>query len=356
MQHLNQYELSISNHRIYNGEGFMKSDQTEDAKNAFYCVKKAIDIIKDESENVGSRGYQSFSAIQHADFIYKGFLLYARDFTSSMQSDANSRAIALYKYGARRLKLEIPHHSDNNIEKITISVIMPSLLFAKRNYGSLYIAFENSDVRWPYHNVFARTSRARLSSIMSNRDLFSQINEYSLSKRKMSEVCVGYAVDGIDFFTTPELYVHTLLTSESNDDLHHGATFDKDAFDVIEKYDVQDKVIDLSKVSNLLKGYMPMANLINTIKERTQEGSHVQSVFLSFMRQYMNGEKLDEMHEGAIYDESHRRRVRTGVISRIFDSASPRQASLNLLLMGIVSAFNNVEMVEEVLKSFKEID
>lgn len=307
-------QLQLSNNQIYAGSGFMKSNITSQ-------MKSILEVFKNNDENaVLSNKYDEINLMNRHQSIYQGYLYYRK----SIDHNSDVVHLTVYKYGARRLNLQLPT-DEEGIDNVSISVIMPSLLFANNGHQTC-IAFENFNRPWPFHNVFSYNDD--LDILFRN----SQSQFYDLYNKQFYKICTGYAVEGINFFKTPELYVHTILTGISNFDLSAACGFNANSLRIIKsRYGEQlkDQYVHLNRVSSLFEGDLSMNDLFNC---------HTVRQVIELLDQYVVRSEYLKLLSSSYRD--------------FREMMAHKDENLNLIIVGIFSAFNNLELVETLIKSF----
>lgn len=321
-------KLNLSNKNVYAGSGFMRSNIT----NEFRSKLEKITNQSQGNSNINSE----INLLEKKDLIDTGFLYY-RKFKSHYGNSIDSSLI--YKYGSRRMKLRLPTVTES--DNVWVSVLMPDVLVARSSkVSSVYLGFANFSRLWPFHNTYS--SYGHLSDFMSNATInqitgtTNNIKTFVL-RHYLDRFCLGESVSGIDLEKTPELYTHTLLTSISNYDLSCNYSlhpFITDNYYHNFKNLMMDKVIDLSKVSNLFKGYLHSNDLLDctTLDD-----------IINLLNKHVD-KNIDDKLAGYYHD-----------YDTAFESITRnRRESANLIVIGLLSAFGNVELVEEAIKNRKD--
>lgn len=307
-------QLQLSNNQIYAGSGFMKSNVTSQMKSILEVFKN-----NDEDATLLNKRHEINLMNRHQS-IYQGYIYYRK------ATDSNSDVVHLtiYKYGARRLNLQLPT-DEEGIDSVTVSVIMPSLLFANNSHQTC-IAFENFNKPWPFHNVFSYSDD--LDSFFRN----SRSQFYDLCEKQFYRICTGFAVEGINFFKTPELYVHTILTGISNFDLSALHAFNTNSLLIIKSQygdQLKDQYVHLNHVSSLFEGDLSMNDLFDC---------HTVRQVIELLEQYVVRSEYLKLLSSSYRD--------------FREMMDHKNENLNLIIVGIFSAFNNLELIETLIKSF----
>lgn len=307
-------QLQLSNNQIYAGSGFMKSNVSSQ-------MKSILEVFKNNDVGaISSNKYDEINLMNQHQSIYQGYIYYRQ----SVDHNNDFVHLTVYKYGARRLNLQLPT-DEEGIDNASVSVIMPSLLFANNGHQT-YIAFENFNRPWPFHNVFSYDDD--LDSLFRN----SQSRFYDLYNKQFYKICTGYAVEGINFFKTPELYVHTILTGISNFDLSASHGFNTNSLSIIKSQygdQLKDQYVHLNRVSSLFEGDLSMNDLFNC---------HTVRQVIALLEQYVVRSEYLKLLSSSYRD--------------FREMMYHKAENLNLIIVGIFSAFNNLELIETLIKSF----
>lgn len=307
-------QLQLSNNQIYAGSGFMKSNVSSQ-------MKSILEVFKNNDVGaISSNKYDEINLMNQHQSIYQGYIYYRQ----SVDHNNDFVHLTVYKYGARRLNLQLPT-DEEGIDNVSVSVIMPSLLFANNGHQT-YIAFENFNRPWPFHNVFSYDDD--LDSLFRN----SQSRFYDLYNKQFYKICTGYAVEGINFFKTPELYVHTILTGISNFDLSASHGFNTNSLSIIKSQygdQLKDQYVHLNRVSSLFEGDLSMNDLFNC---------HTVRQVIALLEQYVVRSEYLKLLSSSYRD--------------FREMMYHKAENLNLIIVGIFSAFNNLELIETLIKSF----
>ena len=307
-------QLQLSNNQIYAGSGFMKSNVSSQ-------MKSILEVFKNNDVGaISSNKYDEINLMNQHQSIYQGYIYYRQ----SVDHNNDFVHLTVYKYGARRLNLQLPT-DEEGIDNVSVSVIMPSLLFANNGHQT-YIAFENFNRPWPFHNVFSYDDD--LDSLFRN----SQSRFYDLYNKQFYKICTGYAVEGINFFKTPELYVHTILTGISNFDLSASHGFNTNSLSIIKSQygdQLKDQYVHLNRVSSLFEGDLSMNDLFNC---------HTVRQVIALLEQYVVRSEYLKLLSSSYRD--------------FREMMYHKAENLNLIIVGIFSVFNNLELIETLIKSF----
>lgn len=317
-------KLNFSNKHVYSGSGFMRSNITSEFKTKIDSIMNYLD---------GNKNIQSLiNLIDYKDFIDTGFIYYKK-YTRQRSQSRNMSLI--YKYGSRRMKLRLPSLYDDDY--IWVSVIMPDVLVARESINSpIYLGFANIKKLWPFHNTYS--IRGYLSEFIDSNviDKMNHSLRNYIYQQYLDQFCIGYSVRGIKLESTPELFTHTLLTSVSNYDLSVAYSLTNFICNNEYKrfnYDIHNKFIDLSKVSNLFHGYL---NSNDLLKCETRDD------ITQLLKPYIDTDIDDQLLDRS-YDYN---------LDSTFEwMMKSRNESFNLIIVGIMSAFGNVELIEEVIKN-----
>lgn len=322
-------KLNLSNKNVYAGSGFMRSNITRN-------FKSKINQIMERSQSSDDVNFE-LNLLDKRDMIDTGFLYYRK--FEQQYSDRPTDSGLIYKYGSRRMKLRLPTEIES--DNVWVSVLMTDILVARKSRGSsVNIGFANVSRLWPFHNTYSSSTYLYdFISPNTHRQIFednqNNKNKDYLQDHYLDQVCLGESVSSIDLDKTPELYTHTLLTSISNYDLSCGYSLhffitDDDCKEF--KSSMMNKVIDLSKVSNLFKGLLYSNDLINCKSFDD---------IIELLEDHINHEVDNKLYLPNYNNE----------YNSLFEWMMKfKRESSNLIIAGILSAFGNVKILEEALK------
>lgn len=317
--------FNFSNKKVYAGSGIMQSDKTSEV----------VSLNKYYGSNSNDSN-QTFNIFSKLDFIHSG-ILYKNHHQDRNQS-------LLLKYGARKLQMKAPSYSNNR--PVTHNVIVPDLLFFKRSTHdiSIGIMINHKFYYWPFHNVYSGsydlTSRYSFGNDLSNC-ISETLNGGEL---RMQSVCEGYATQGLSFFSSPELYVHALLTSASNYDLStelFGLNL-HELSKVIKHHHYHNEVLDLTKASNVLQGDFDLNKFINFIDTNIayNDSNDLQfNAFIKYLEDHNHFvDNVDELYESA-----------AGLtMSEYLGSRSTTASTFYMLFLSIFSLLDDVELINDI--------
>lgn len=315
--------FNFSNKKVYAGSGIMQSDKTSEV----------VSLNKYYGSNSNDSN-QTFNIFSKLDFIHSGILY------KNHQRDRNQSL--LLKYGARKLQMKAPSDSVNR--PVTHNVIIPDLLFFKKSTHdiSMCIMINHKFYYWPFHNVYSGsydlTSRYSFDNDLSNC-ISKALNGNAL---RMQSVCEGYSTQGLNFFNSPELYAHTLLTSASNYDLSTDL-YGIDLYElskVIENHNYKNEVLDLTNASNVLQGNFDLSEFINFINVNiTHEDSLQFQTFVKYLEDHNHF--VDNANE--LYEEASGLKM-----SEYFRQRTYRASTFYMLFLSIFSLLDDVELINDI--------
>lgn len=309
-------KFTFLKNKAYSGSGLMMSDETNRVVNNLNSIKRTT------SNN------DIFDITSQLNVIKTGIL-----YKLSLGDDR----FMIFKYGSRKIEMKAPTHydSERNNEYVTFNVIIPDLLICKRNDAdmSISILIDGHSYNWPFHNVY-RPYQPLYANCPCPQDIDRNNNLIDIRSQR---VCEGYSTQGLSFFKTPELYIHSLLTAQSNYDLStYLDDFDNNKFIKILRSSNQE-YIDFSQVSNILKGHFNISQYIdychngqdlNTLISYLEENDHFTDIAL---RMLMRGHAYQNIQE-------------------YFNNRDHR-ATANMLVFAIVSNLNDKQLVDNLLKN-----